>query len=221
MSKCTTNCMTLFKNCKACFGECWMKVLTGGLWLVGFSLRLTCHFLKNYWFLFADSFVYILPCFLHSAFPLLILPNFFPFLSQTHAHSRSHSYVPLSLSDSYPRLFPLSVNFCLAISLPITSTVHVCVLACASMCKHVSGLPWGGLVFLAHPRVLHSYPRPLYLSTFSFHFVYLRKVIGGLLNSLLVSLSYFREFGCVGRPEDGPWSLRAAKDSCFVNSERH
>lgn len=162
--------------------------------------------------------MYILPSFLHSAFPLRILPNFFPFLSQTHAHSRSHSYVPLSLSDSYPRLFPLSVNFCLAIFLPITSRVHLCVLACVSMCKHVSGLPWGGLVFLAHPRVLHSYPRPLYLSTFSLHFVYLRKVIGGLLNSLLVSLSCFREFGCVGRPEDGPWSLRAAKDSCFVNS---
>lgn len=153
--------------------------------------------------------MYILPSFLHSAFPLLILPNFFPFLSQTHAHSRSHSYVPLSLSDSYPRLFPL---------LPQCMCVFLHVRLCVSM--WVASLE-EGLFFLAHPRVLHSYPRPLYLSTFSLHFVYLRKVIGGLLNSPLVSLSCFREFGCVGRPEDGPWSLRAAKDSCFVNSERH
>ena len=77
-----------------------------------------------------------------------------------------------------------------SISLPITSAVHLCALACASTCKHVSGLPRGGLVFSAHPRVLHSYPRPLYLSTFSHHFVvYIWKVIGGLLNSLLVRLS--------------------------------
>lgn len=153
----------------------------------------------------------------HSSSSLISFPS-----SLRHMHTVALTHMCLSLwviviRVSFPSLL-ISVLLFLCPLLPQCMCVFLHVRLCVSM--WVASLE-EGLFFLAHPRVLHSYPRPLYLSTFSFHFVYLRKVIGGLLNSLLVSLSCFREFGCVGRPEDGPWSLRAAKDSCFVNSERH
>lgn len=152
------------------------------------------------WFLSTFSHPYLHS---HSAFSSPHLP-LFPFLPLSHnAHSNSVSHICslcLILDDSYPCLIPLTVHLCLTFSLPFTCTVPLCVLACAYVCKHVSDLPWGRLFFSSPQGAAFLPPFVLSLSPFcpcphSLHFVvYLWKVIGRLLNSLLVRLSCSREW---------------------------
>lgn len=177
--------------------------MAGGLWSEGFSVPSTCS-ISFFLFFFAEK--------KSKDFDFLAIPYLFSPIYHTRSSCLSHLQPP-SLSDSYP--------------MPRFSCVYffALYLCCAFVCFLVCVYEWPPLrkaVSSAHPRVLHSYPHPLYPSTFSLHVVvYLWKVTGGLLNSLVVSLSFSRECGCGGDRGWTLWSLRAVWDTCSLVFERH
>ena len=129
--------------------------------------------------------------------------------------------MPLSLSDSYPCLIPLSVHLCLFLCPLLLQCICVLLHVPLRVSMWVASLE-EGLFFQLTPGccILTPVPSicPRSLTTLLF-------ISGRWLEGCWIPcwLDYHAlgEFGSVGRPEDGPWSLRTAKDSCFVISERH